>query len=110
VDETPQPQPLQPQHRLPELEAQVLARLMKNRFGILSEDFEGDPPKFRLIGPPYDPTDPMCRSIVVPTHNLGGYRVSPLVLRQIINKFELDISEFMDGVEHPDVAVLRPKK
>jgi hypothetical protein len=48
--------------------------------------------------------------MVVPTFNFAGYKVSPCVTAQVLRKFEIDEVEFMDGVSHPDVAVLRPKK
>ena len=87
-----------PHERLPEVELQLLLTVMKAAFQILpGEPIIGKPYFVRLIGPPYRPKDPNCRNLIVPTDNRGT-TVCPLVIRQVLNKFQIKGADFVQAL------------
>ncbi len=52
----------------------------------------------RLVGSPYKPTDPNCRHLAVPFDEKTS-KVSPLVLRQVLIKFQIPYADFMQALE-----------
>lgn len=82
----------------------MLIDVMKKHFQILVwEPSASEPAKVRLVGPPYKPGDPNCRHLAVPI-NKQTNRVSPLVLRHVIEKFQIEVKDFLQSVQETVVA------
>jgi hypothetical protein len=86
---------LEPSDAIPEMELSDFVRLCKEHLAILSEP--GDPPYWvRFIGSPYNPFVDGCASIRVMAHHKGT-RVSPLVIKAVLEKFEITDERFREA-------------
>lgn len=87
----------QAQHeQIPELSLEDLARVLKANFGIATEPDER-PYWVRFVGTPYNPFVHGCRSTKVMAHNRGTH-VSPLGIKQVLQKFEIPESDFLEAL------------
>jgi hypothetical protein len=88
---------LQPE-KLPEVDISILIGVMKESFQVLVWDPTANKPWFiKLVGSPYKPADPNCRHLDVP-FDRQTRKVCPLVLRQVLNKFHIEIVDFVQAL------------
>lgn len=83
---------------IPEMRLQDLTRLMKDGFGILNTvQPKGQNYAVRFIDKPNilrASSNEEFKSMLVITHHRNGESVSPLCIKQILVKFEIDEAEF----------------
>jgi hypothetical protein len=87
----PQEQPQEQQLRVPELELKVAVRILKDRYSVFVEPVKDKPyyVRFRQLE--------TGRTIQGMTHAKGTY-LSPLFLMQILERFEITVPDFMEGL------------
>lgn len=78
------------------MELEALIRVMR-AFGVQSEPVVGRSYAVRFMGSPYNPFVEDCRSIQVTAHNKGRL-VSPLVIKSVLEKFEIKEPDFIEEV------------
>jgi len=82
---------------IPELELEVLIRILRTSFSIVSERVDGKAYAVRFVGSPYNTFCEDCRHIQIFTHN-RGQTVSPHNTRAVLAKFEIEEKDFMDAL------------
>ena len=82
---------------IPEIELEVLIRILRTSFSIVSEPVDEKPYAVRFIDSPYNTFCEECRHIQIFTHN-RGQSVSPHNVKAVLAKFEIDEKEFMDAL------------
>ena len=87
----PQEQPQEQQLRVPELELKVAVRILKDRYSVFVEPVKDKPyyVRFRQLE--------TGRTIQGMTHAKGAF-LSPLFLLQILERFEITVPDFIDGL------------
>ena len=99
IERQPSSESLLPE-RLPELDISVLVGVMKQAFQVLVWEPSADKPRrVRLVGSPYRPSEPNCRHLDVPFDE-HTRKVSPLVIRQVLNKFQIAPVEFVEAARN----------
>jgi hypothetical protein len=79
---------------------------MKNAFQVLQFEPVPDKPHLvRLVGPPYKPADPNCRHLTIPIDKDTG-TVSPLVIKRVLTKFQIEHSNFLQALHDSKLATL----
>lgn len=76
---------------VPEMDLEDFCRLMKDEFAILHEAVDGKPHWFRFMDSPYNPY--VSKSLSVMTHH-EGKKLSPLVIKQVLAKFDIKEEQF----------------
>jgi hypothetical protein len=86
----PQEQP-QEQLRIPELELQVAVHILKDRYSVFVEPVQNKPyyVRFRQLD--------TGRTIQGMTHAKGTC-LSPLFLQQILERFDISVPDFIEGI------------
>jgi len=93
---------------IPELSLQDFVTILKG-FGVYAELPEDSRFAVRLVGTPYNSFVPDCKSIRIMAHNRGTM-VSPLVIKQVLEKFAIAEMEFLEilarsqGAERPGAS------
>jgi hypothetical protein len=82
---------------IPEIELEVLTRILRTSFSIVSEPVDGKPYAVRFIGSPYNTFCEDCRHIQIFTHH-RGQSVSPHNVKAVLAKFEIEEKEFMEAL------------
>jgi hypothetical protein len=81
----------------------VLVRIMRDCFEVYADALSNDPPySVRFIARPYNSFVPGCRSLKIMAHNRGT-RVSPLAIKHLLKKFEINESEFLAALNAPSL-------
>jgi hypothetical protein len=74
---------------------------MRDCFEVYVDALSNDPPySVRFVARPYNSFVPGCRSLKIMAHNRGT-KVSPLAIKQILKKFEVNESEFLAALDAP---------
>lgn len=82
---------------IPEIDLEVLMRVLRTSFSIVSEPVDKKPYAVRFIGSPYNPFVEDCRNIQIFTHNRGR-SVSPHNVKAVLAKFEIEEKDFLDAL------------
>jgi hypothetical protein len=86
---------------IPEIELEVLIRIMRTSFSIVTEQVVGKPYSVRFVGSPYNTFVEDCRAIQIFTHNRGR-TVSPHNTKAVLAKFEIEEALFIEAMfAHP---------
>lgn len=83
--------------RVDEIELAEFVKLLKDNFAIFSEPARNRPSVVRLIGSPYNATNPECLSMQITAH-ARGTRVSPLVIYAVLRKFDIGTAAYNEAV------------
>jgi len=88
------------------LEITVFLGVMKKAFQVLQGEPAPDKPHLiRLVGPPYKPTDPNCRSLTVPVNRDTGM-VAPLVIKRVLAKFQIEQPNFIQALNDAKIEIM----
>jgi hypothetical protein len=90
---------------LGEVELSVVAKVLKQNFGVWNEPVENRPYSVRFIGSPYNTFVPDCPSIQVMAHHRGesrGMVLSPHNIRAVLAKFDIEEADFLTALRSPD--------
>lgn len=105
MPDTPQPKSQssrQPdQQTVPEMDLADFRKLAKSYFSVNCEP-TNEEYKVKFIGPPYSEAEANCRSLIVSVHGRGkdgGSKLSPLVIRHILAKFEIPLDRFQESYD-----------
>jgi hypothetical protein len=85
----------QPHKQIPEMELSDFIKLMKSHFGIGCEPSDREY-LVRFVSKPYTEEAESCRALSVATHNKGT-RLSPHNIKQVLAKFEISETQFMEA-------------
>jgi hypothetical protein len=81
------------------MELADFSKILKSHFSINWEPTD-EGYKIRFVGPPYIETDAACRALSVIAHDRGKgsqLRLSPLVIRRVLSKFEIPEDRFQEA-------------
>ena len=79
---------------IPEIETEALIKVMR-AFNV--RHLPGEKAySIRFVGSPFNSFVEDCRSILVYTHSRGSSYLSPLNVKSILNKFEIQESDFLE--------------
>jgi len=77
-------------------------RLIRRHFNIFSERVPAAPKYLRCLGPPYDPSDPDCKSVDLPTHGHGFAQIKGIIIEtRFLRKFDISEEAFKDAYNAP---------
>lgn len=86
------------------MEVVDFCKLMKDHFQLLNERSEYSAKYLRLIGPPYKPEDPTCKSTDLPTHGVNFTLIAPKIILRALSKFEITEEAFKEAYNAPPPA------
>lgn len=109
MSELPQEAVSAPQPRLPELELSVAVQILKDRYSIVCDSVEGRPYYVR-----FKSLSDEARGVQGRTHH-DGTTISPIFLKQILERFDIPAADFLEGLASTKKAAARglavvPKK
>jgi hypothetical protein len=89
--------PAQPLDAIPEVDLEVLIRVMRTSFAVATEPVNNKPYAVRFVGSPYNTFVEDCRHIQIFAHDRGRV-VSPHNIKAVLVKFDIEESLFLDAL------------